>query len=125
MCFKNLNIRPRRCPICSDQFKVIPMQLCTIYRCYNKNGLFSFGYLVDGERRRFYHYEFLEFKDNTIGTNFILKPFAVFSDEKYSTLYFIDGEYATDMGYRESPLLLLSNNIDHIKKKIKLLSIFS
>lgn len=122
MIYPDLSLSHRICPICNCKLYFNPTQVAKIYQCHRKMRSIAYGGVP--------HYEFLRYKDGSVATNYIIEDWWVMSDEKYSTINLIlrdEHGYVSgylELGYRKSPMLLGCDNLDKIKKRLKLLNLF-
>ena len=115
------------CPMCNTRLHLNKFAACKRYYCSSDNtrvGVTTFP-----------HYEFIRFIDNSIYMQYIIKPFqimvnlngsdetSIFELKEVNNAYY---DYTSKLlTIRETSAYLTMDNLDAIKKKIRMLTMFT
>ena len=113
------------CPICNKRLTYKPGAYigCKIYMCSNIS--YRIGII------NYPHYEFYRFKDKSVYFQYIIPPIRITSQENESTIYFLKktpyilNYNEKELVTRKGSMFLVNGNVEEIKDKIKMYSLFS
>ncbi len=113
-----------KCPICNSYMNETNNSVCKIYFCREKDNY----YRVDNVG--YSHYEFIRYKSGEVLFHYFIPPIMIWSTKEQTEVY-LNEKYSNSATYYSrqiaqitNPLFLVEDNVEDIKKKIKIYSLF-
>jgi hypothetical protein len=112
-----------RCPICNSHMTERATSVCKQYSC-NKG-----RYTVNSVN--YSHYDFIRYQNGEVLFHYFIPPIMVWSTEGETEIYLnekyqgtVNSYYSRLIAKNTNPLYLVEDNLEDIKKKIKIYSLF-